>query len=294
MVRRALTHPLFAPVLLIAIFALGSATIAFLLLGPGLGAWADTLLRACFGWNAETRRYRLDSLVLALLQPPLFAAVVFAFYADDVRAFLASRRGRLAGILTPALFLALAVSLLVTSEISASGAAPSPGTLPSPLRQGTPAPAFSLVDHRGLAISLERFKGKAVAMTFVYANCHSSCPLLISRLKSLEARVPGASVVFVAVSLDPDRDTPAALREVADRWELDERWHLVTGAPDAVRRLIAACGIQWAPLPDGEIAHENVVLFIDRQGRLAFTYRGLAHPEERQAADLARLASERG
>jgi protein SCO1/2 len=287
-------HPLFAPALLIAIFALGSATIAFLLLGPGLGPWADTLLRACFGWNAETRRYRLDSLVLALLQPPLFAAVVFAFYADDVRAFLASRRGMFAGILAPALFLALAVSLLATSEISASGAAPGPAALPSPLRQGAPAPVFSLVDHRGELVSLERLKGRAVAMTFVYANCHGSCPLLISRLKSLEARVVGASVIFVAVSLDPERDTPAALREAAERWELGERWHLVTGTPDAVRRVAAAYGIQWAPLPDGEIAHENVVLFIDRQGRLAFTYRGLAHPEERQSADLARLASERG
>ena len=49
-----------------------------------------------------------------------------------------------------------------------------------------------------------------------------------------------------------------------------------------------------AALTDGEIAHENLVLIVDRQGRLAFSYRGLAHPEDRQAADLARLAAERG
>jgi len=96
------------------------------------------------------------------------------------------------------------------------------------------------------------------------------------------------------VSLDPERDTPATLGVAADQWQLGSRWHLLTGEPLAVRKLIAAYRIQWAPLPDGEIAHENVVILIDGRGRLAFTYRGLAHPEERQLADLTRLAGERG
>ncbi|MBI2528328.1 MAG: hypothetical protein HYV93_20400 [Candidatus Rokubacteria bacterium] len=84
------THRLFAPCLLLAMFGLGALTVAFLLVGPGMGPWADTLLTACFGWNAETRQHRLDTLILTLLQPPLFAAVVYFFYADDLRAFLRS------------------------------------------------------------------------------------------------------------------------------------------------------------------------------------------------------------
>ena len=78
----------FAPGLVLAAMVWGSAMVVFLLVGPGLGAWADTLLTACFGWNAEARRYRLDALLLALLQPPLFVAVVGLFYADELRAFL--------------------------------------------------------------------------------------------------------------------------------------------------------------------------------------------------------------
>jgi protein SCO1/2 len=294
MVTSVLTHRLFAPALLMAVFGLGSATIAFLLLGPGLAPWADTLLTSCFGWNAETRRYRLDSLVLTLLQPPLFAGVVFFFYADELRAYLASRGGRLVAGLAPAVFLTLAASLLLTGEISASGVAPSPAGLSSPLRQGQPAPAFSLVDHRERPVSLEGLKGRPVVLTFVYTSCHGSCPILVERLKALDARTPGADVAFLAVSLDPERDTPAMLHAAAERWGLGERWHLLTGAPDALRRVLAAYGVQWAPLPDGEIAHENLVMLIDRRGRLAYTYRGLAHPEERQAADLGRLLAERG
>ena len=291
---RLFTHRFFAPCLVLAMFGLGAMTVAFLLVGPGMAPWADTLLTACFGWNAETRHYRLDALILTLLQPPLFAAVVYFFYTDDLRAFLRSRAGRGLALTTPALFLALGATLLATGEISASGVAPTPAGLAAPLRQGAAAPAFSLTDHRGGAVALDSFKGRPVAMTFVYANCHATCPILVQRLRALEAKTAPAQAAFVAVTLDPARDTPEALAAAARQWELCERWHLLTGPPDAVRAVVRAYGVQWAPLPEGEIAHENVILLIDARGRLAFTYRGLAHPEDRQVADLARLAKERG
>ena len=294
---RLLAHPLFAPALVLAIFGLGAGTVALLLLGPGLAGapWIDTLLTVCFGWDAETRRYRLDALLLALLQPPLFAGVVFLFYREDCLAFLRScRRGRVVAVVAPLAFASLAVSLLATSEISASGTGPTPATLPLPLRQGAPAPAFRLVDHRSRPVSLDDLRGRPVVMTFVYADCHASCPILIERLRALEARHPDADVAFVAVSLDPERDTPATLAAAAARWGLGARWHLLTGQPEAVKALLRAHRVQWAPLPQGEIAHENVVALIDRRGRLAFTYRGLAWSEERQAAELGRLLAERG
>lgn len=292
MLRRLLTHPLFAPGLMVAIFGLGALTVGFLMVGPGLGAWADTLLTSCFGWNAETRRYRLDSLVLTLLQPPLFATVVFFFYAEELRAFLSRRGGRLMAMAAPAAFVALGASLLVTSEISASGVPAGTGGPVSPVRQSARAPGFALVDHRGETVSLEGLRGRPVALTFFYGNCHESCPILLQRLKTLEARV-GAGATFAAITLDPERDNQSALAMAASHWELGERWHLLGGDAEAVRATIRAYGVQWARRPDGEIAHENVIVLIDARGRLAYTYRGLAHAEDRQAADLARLAAER-
>ncbi|HEX6081937.1 MAG TPA: SCO family protein [Methylomirabilota bacterium] len=299
MVTRLLAHPLFAPALVLAIFGLGAGTVALLLLGPGLAGlsapWVDTLLTLCFGWDAETRRYRLDALLLVVLQPPLFASVVFLLYREDCLAFLRSRgRSRLVAIVAPLVFVSLAASLLATSEISASGTGPTPATLPPPLRQGEAAPAFRLIDHRSRPLSLDDLRGRPVVMTFVYASCHASCPILIDRLRALEARHRGADVAFVAVSLDPEHDTPATLAATADRWGLGPRWHLLTGEPAAVHALARAHRVQWAPLPNGEIAHENVVLLIDRRSRLAFAYRGLAWSEERQATELGRLLAERG
>jgi protein SCO1/2 len=294
-VRRFLTHPLFAPGLVLATLGLGAATMALLLWGPGRAPWVDALLTSCFGWSAETRRYRLDSLVLVLLQPPLFVAVIAFFYADELRHFLGSAGGRVTGGLATAVFATLGASLLFTSEISASGATPTPAALSSPIRQGAPAPSFSLTDQRGEPVSLEGLRGRPVAMTFFYGNCHASCPVLLARLKALEVREGGRrDTAYVAVTLDPARDTPESLTHAAARWEFGPRWHLLTGPPAEVRAVTAAYAVQHAPLPDGEIAHENVILMIDRAGRIAFVYRGLAHPEDRQAADLARLAAERG
>ena len=291
--RRLVGHPLFAPGLAIGAFGWGAGLVAFLRFGPGWAPWIDTLLTVCFGWNAETRHYRLDSLLLALLQPPLFVAVVALFYADELRAFLGSRRGRVMAVAAPSVFLALAAYLLATGDVSASGVPPRPVTLAAPIRQGTRAPAFELVDHRGARVTSASLHGRPVVLTFVYASCHAVCPLLIDRLRALERRMGEADVAFVAVTLDPERDTPSALAAHAARWGLGPRWHLLTGPAADVRRLVAAHGVQWAPLPDGEIAHENVVTLIDRAGRVAFTYRGVGVPEDRQAADLRYLLAER-
>jgi protein SCO1/2 len=291
--RRVLTHPAAGPALAAAALLVGSATLVFLLVGPGLAPWADTLLAVCFGWNPETRRYRLDGLLLAVLQPLGFVAVVAVAYGDELRAALRSRAGGALLVGAGGLFLGLAMYLLATGEVSASAAPPRPGAVPAPFRQGVAGPPFGLVDHRGQPVSDAALRGRPVVLTFFYASCHATCPALVARLRALERDVPG-DAAFVAVTLDTGRDTVAALGEHARRWELGDRWHLLTGAPEAIARLAAAHGVQWVRQPDGEIAHENVVVLVDRAGRIAYTYRGLGHPLDRLAGDLARLLAERG
>jgi protein SCO1/2 len=281
----------FAPGLVLAAMAWGAAMVGFLLAGPGLGGWADTLLTACFGWNAETRRYRLDTLLLTLLQPPLFVLVVGLFYADELRVFLRAWRGRAAVAVAATLFLGSATWLLATAEVSATGVPPT--ALPAVIRDGSPGPAFSLVDHRGARVTAESLRGTPVVLTFIYASCHASCPALVGRLQALEAR-QAADARFVAVTLDPERDTSPALAVNAVLWGLGPRWHLLTGDPASVRRLAAAHRVQVARLPEGELAHDNVVVLLDRAGRIAFTYRGLAQPASRIEADLRRLVAEPG
>ena len=104
-------------------------------------------------------------------------------------------------------------------------------------------------------------------MGFVYATCHAPCPILIQRLKAIEARTAPGAAAFVAVSLDPERDTPEALRALARARHVDEsRWRLLRAPEDTVREIAAVLGIKYRRLPDGSFNHSSVITLLDPAG----------------------------
>jgi cytochrome oxidase Cu insertion factor (SCO1/SenC/PrrC family) len=292
---RFFSHQLFAPLLALAVFLWGTALAVFLLAAPSLkAAWVDSLLIYCFGFDPAARVYRLDTLILYLVQPPLFVAVIGFFYAAELRRFVSGSAGKAVAVAAPLLFLAASGFVVATSEVSASGTPLRAENVQAPVRMGTLAPRLSLTDHRGQSFNLAEKRGKVVAITFFYANCHATCPTLLSRLRSLENRFPGEELVLAAVTLDPSRDGVSELRAHAERWSLGPRWHLLTGDPAVVAAALKAYSVQAVQLPDGEIAHENVIHLVDRRGRLGYLYRGLGHTEEQLARGLHALIGERG
>jgi protein SCO1/2 len=76
----------------------------------------------------------------------------------------------------------------------------------------------------------------------------------------------------LAISLDPARDSPAALAALAARHGLDTpRWTLARAANGDVRRVAAALGVRYRMLPDGEINHSTVIALLDADGRIMAT-----------------------
>lgn len=280
-------HPLFAPVLVLVALGWSTLLLAFLWLGPNLGGWAQTVLSTCFGWNATTRAYRLDTVLLMTLEPPLFVLVVALFYGGELRAFLRRTGGRAVSAAAVLGFAATALGLVLGAEVVAGPAK----NARVPVREGRPAPQVRLVDHRGLPFALGGRLDRPLALTFVYADCHTACPALLATLKAVEARV-GDRARFAAVTLVPEADTPARLAELAARWRLSATWHLLTGDPRAVEDLRLAWGIAAERLADGSVAHSNAVVLLDRAGRVAFVYRGLGQPVEELARVLGALAEE--
>jgi protein SCO1/2 len=284
---RWLRHPLFAPALVLAVLGWGTLLVLFLLLGPRLGPWATTILSACFGWNAATRAYRLDLVLLAVLQPPAFAAAVAVFYADELRAFLARVGGRVASGAALLGFLTAALGLLLSSEVT-GGVPPAP---PVPMREDRPAPRVVLRDHRGRSFDLGEARGRPVALTFIYADCHATCPLLIAVLEAARARVADRAV-FAAVTVNPEVDDVPTLAAYAARWGLGEGWHLLTGDRALVDEVLTFWMVRTARQPDGSIGHDNVLVLLDNRGRTAFTYRTLSVPPDELARVLTGLAGE--
>ena len=81
-----------------------------------------------------------------------------------------------------------------------------------------PAPEFTLTTQDGARLALRDLRGKVIAVTFIYASCVDTCPLLTAKLAGLQAKLGGdfgARVFFASVTVDPERDTPEVLKRYA-------------------------------------------------------------------------------
>lgn len=125
-------------------------------------------------------------------------------------------------------------------------------------------------DQTGKTVRLSVGRGHPVLMSMFYASCTDTCPLLIAELHRIEASLSPASradVRVLLVSLDPARDTPAALRKLAESHGVDStRWQFLTGPDDAVREVAAVLGVKFRRLSTGVINHSSVIAVLDRRG----------------------------
>ncbi len=143
----------------------------------------------------------------------------------------------------------------------------------SPLADIGPAPPVALIDAEEKPFHLDRLRGKAVVVSFIYTTCNGSCPATTHNLYRVqqalkEAGLWARQVEFVSISLDPARDTPEVLRRYAKIYGADPAaWHFLTGPPDRVGRVITSWGM-WAKVgPSGVLDHPSRLFLIDPRGR---------------------------
>jgi protein SCO1/2 len=103
-------------------------------------------------------------------------------------------------------------------------------------------------------------KGKIVAINLIYTNCEYSCPLETARLaqvqKMLGERV-GKDIFFYSISIDPVRDTPAALKAYAEKFHAGPGWVFLTGKKEEIDELSKKLGLYSDPSvnKDGHLPH---------------------------------------
>jgi protein SCO1/2 len=187
------------------------------------------------------------------------------------------------------------VSLERVGEAGAgeAGSAGSAG-LDAVAAEAEPAPDFELVDQDGRPRSLASLRGKVVLLDFVWANCPGPCPILTGTHVRAQKILPAEArerVWFASVTLDPERDTPEALRQYALKRGADlASWSFLTGPAAQVEDVVRRYGVGSARLPNGEIQHVVVTFLIDAEGRVAKRYFGLEHHADDLARDLAEAA----
>ncbi len=138
---------------------------------------------------------------------------------------------------------------------------------------------FPLTDRDGRIRHMSDLRGAPFVASMMYTNCTSICPRVLADLQALEKALPErerAKTRFVLFSLDPERDTPMALRRYATEHALDPaRWILLAAGPDDMRTIAAVLGVRFRPEGGGEIAHSAVIAVVDSGGVVRHLQTGL-------------------
>ncbi len=137
------------------------------------------------------------------------------------------------------------------------------------------APDFALKDQNGQTVSMSAFKGKVVAITFLYTHCPDVCPLMASQLAAADQRLgaDAKNVEIISVSVDPLNDTlPAVLKFDEDHNLAGQpNWHYLIGSPGQLQPVWESYHVGSTASNEGPIQgvdHSAMVYLTDRSGRL--------------------------
>jgi len=158
------------------------------------------------------------------------------------------------------------------------------------------APQFALTAETGERVVLTDLRGKVLAVTFIYATCADTCPLLTAKMVEIRRRLGrdfGPRVQFVSITVDPEVDTPAILRAYAKAQGANgEGWSFLTGTPSEIAEVIRRYGVYARKSERGGVDHLFLTSLIDRSGMLRVQYLGVRFDPDEMYRDLQKLLHE--
>jgi len=135
-------------------------------------------------------------------------------------------------------------------------------------------PSFEGVNQDGTPFGLQSLQGKISVVDFMFTNCPGICPVMSGNLAKLYNSFSSESrLQFVSISVDPDRDTLAALQDYARGFGVnDSRWQFLwMPQADVVNLSENGFKLTAQNLPSG---HSNRFVLVDQQGRIRGYYDG--------------------
>lgn len=200
-----------------------------------------------------------------------------------------------------------AVALIAGAWLALRVLGPSlPGTTVPALAAGTLLPQrrtltpFALTDTTGAPFTEASLRGRWTLLAFGYASCPDVCPLLLATFRDVHRRLAerqlAGGVQFVFVSVDPERDDLATLRDYVTYF--DPAFLGATGPHPELQRLTHQLGVLYQRAAEGESAlgylvdHSATLLLIDPEGRLAAVF-SAPHDATGIASDVGALVGRR-
>jgi protein SCO1 len=167
-----------------------------------------------------------------------------------------------------------AIALALLACCAGCGSAAKPAFRGTELTPSLRAPNFALRDQNGRTVTMAGERGHWTVVTFLYTHCPDVCPLIAANLNgALKDPAGGSAHLHVlAVSVDPARDTPAAVRLYVVQHRLLPAFRFLIGSPAELARVWAAFHVAAQPGPHGTVTHSTFEILIDPQGHERLIY----------------------
>jgi protein SCO1 len=151
---------------------------------------------------------------------------------------------------------------------------------------GATAPDFALRDQDGERATMAEYRGRPVAVTFVYSTCEDTCPALVDQVRGALDDT-GSDIPLLAVSVDPSGDTPASARRFLNQRRMTGRARFLLGDERALAPVWEGYGVQPQT---GRLDHSATVVLVDADGRQRVGFPHGQLTPEALAHDIRRLA----
>ena len=153
-----------------------------------------------------------------------------------------------------------------------------------------PIADFELVDHHGVAFDLNRLLGYWSLIYFGYTYCPDLCPMALSQLGQMSKEFQikrGASLQYIFVSVDPDRDTVNKLESYVKFFSPDMIG--LTGSIEQLEKLASPLAVRFRLQSRRDtnylVDHSNTILLINPTGEFQAIF-SAPHTAVRLAADM--------
>jgi protein SCO1/2 len=172
-----------------------------------------------------------------------------------------------------------------------------------PLDKDLTKKSYNLINQDGEEVAFpEIIKGQIAVMGFIFTHCPDICPMTTHNMYLTEKQLKEDGindVKFVAISFDPERDSPEVLKKFAEARELDfKSWTLLTGEKNTITELLKRFDVKAIKTDESIdeegnseylMMHTDRISLIDENGILRKNYKGSTINIEELVNDIKTL-----
>ena len=157
---------------------------------------------------------------------------------------------------------------------------------------------YKFTNELGQAVSLNDFRGQALAITFIYTRCPlpDYCPRLSKNFQEASqklAAMPNAPTNwhFLSISFDPESDSPPVLEAYGEMYQYNPaHWSFLTGPPDKISELARLSGVTVQR--DGALFnHDLRTLIVDANNHLQTVFQIGGNLSDAIVAEILKAAA---